>query len=155
MGRELILREVDGQTYQIEQFGPTKAIKVLTKLVKIVGEPLALAIGGAGLSKEAQAEIFGKAIGAISTRINEEEVVGMLKTLAESCLKGDQGAKINFELDFAGKLGHLFKLCKAVLEVQYGDFLGELVDLSGSLKKAEAKTSAKSTGESGALSSVA
>jgi len=153
--KNFVTKTVDGETYQIEQFATTKALNVLSDLVKIVGEPLALAVSGSTLSSEEQSRILGMAVSAMAQRMDKNTVVALVKTLIESCLKGE-GAKINFELEFQGKLGHLFKLVYAVLEVQYGSFLGELLGRAGELAKTKGvNLSKQSTGESGELSSVA
>lgn len=148
MGVQLIEKTVDDTTYKIAEFGTTEALKTLTRLSKILGPSFSIAISGAKIKdKSAQSELFGKAILELTQRLDEEEVVGLCKKLTECCLRGE-GAKINFEIDFKGKLGHLFKLLKAVLEVQYGNFFQEIGSFASELDTSSLSETV-STGESG------
>lgn len=152
MARELVEKYVDGTEYKIEQFPATKSLRILTTLTKILGEPLSMAFALAkneGMNDEKEAEILGKAVGTLCAKLDEDQVIHLVKELVASCLKGE-GAKIQFETEFQGKIGHLFKLLKAILEVQYGDFLGELSSLTGgSEMTARQGTKVTSTGVSG------
>lgn len=150
MARELVEKYVGDQKYQIAEFGTTESLKMLTRLSKILGPSFSMAMSGAKLKdKQAQTELFGKAVGELTQRLDEEEVVALAKKLVECCLKGE-GAKINFEMEFKGKLGHLFKLLKAVLEVQYGNFFQEMSELADTLQVEDtAPSNPTPTGESG------
>lgn len=147
----LVEKEIDGEVYKIEQFATSKAIRVLTELGNLLGPSLQDAIGGAGLKdKGEQNKLFGKAIGDLLMRMDKERNVALAKQLVESVLKGE-GAKINFEQDFKGKLGHLMKLLVAVLEVNYSNFLEDLLGVLDGVKVDS--FGARSTGPSGESSS--
>jgi len=131
---EMVEKEVDGIVYKIEQFPTTKAIRVLTQLGNLLGPSLQDVVGGAGVKeKSEQSKFFGKAIGELLSRMDKESNVALAKQLIESVLRGE-GAKINFELDFRGKLGHLLKLLVAVLEVNYSNFLEDLLGILDGVK---------------------
>jgi len=148
---EMVEKEVDGTTYKIEQFPTSKAIKILTQLGNLLGPSLQDVMGGSGVKdKSEQSRFFGKAIGELLSRMDKEQNVALAKQLVESCLRGE-GAKINFELDFRGQLGHLLKLLVAVLEVNYSNFLDDLLGILDGVKGSN--FAAQSTGQSGASSS--
>jgi len=152
VARQLVEKFVDDEKYQISQFGTTESLKVLTRLSKILGPSFSVAIAGSKIEDaKAQTEILGKAVGELTSRLDEEEVINLIKKLVDCCLKGE-GSKINFELDFQGRLGHLFKLVKAVLEVQYGNFFQEIGSIADSLQepRPQEKSKRAATGAFGA-----
>ena len=143
MARELVQKYVDDQLYEFEQFTTTNSLKTLARLTKIVGEPLAIALGGffkeekpgltpAGIPKPVAApkglldrDIDGDAIkaavAALVDRLDENEVVELVKKLTSEKVLCDHQA-IVFDLHFAGRPLHLFKVLKAAIEAQYGNF---------------------------------
>jgi len=147
--RQLTDKFVDGEAYQVSQFGASQGLKVLTTLTKLVGPSISMAFGAEGQTSEtAQAEVIGRAVNALCEKLDEEKVLNLIKTLIDTALVGE-GKKIVFETHFQGRLGHLFKVLKAVLEVQYGDFLSDLKNLSAGVMPEEGFRPMKSTGESG------
>lgn len=149
MARQLVEKYVDDESYQISQFATTESLKVLTRLSKILGPSFSVAMAGSKISDpKAQTELFGKAVSELTSRLDEEEVIALIKKLIDCCLRGE-GKKINFELDFQGRLGHLFKLLKAVLEVQYGNFFQELGSIADSLQEPAPKEKSKRTATGG------
>jgi hypothetical protein len=112
---------VDSETYEVTQFGASKGMKMLTRLTKILGEPMGM------LFAEDNAEVdkaLPLALKALSDRLDEEMVLDTVKQLLTGIRNHD--GEIQFETHFAGRLGHMFKLLSKVLEVQFGDFLGVL-----------------------------
>lgn len=112
-----------------------------------MGMALATKEGGKMTGKE-QTQLLGGAVRALVERLDEDEVLKTIKDLVDTA--ECDGKKIIFETHFQGKIGHLFKVIFAVLEVQYSDFLGEalsMVEGSGLMGTAPSSTE---TGESGA-----
>lgn len=116
-------------TYQFEQFNTTLALKTLTRLTKIIGEPLAIALGGAEapapgaglLNANLSGDTLGAAMRALVDRLDEKEVIDLLRLLAaEKALCN--GGKIIFDDHYRGDFGLLLKVFRAALEVQYGNF---------------------------------
>lgn len=149
MARELVQRKVDGSLYEFEQFGATHSLKILTKLTKLIGEPLTLAFtamldGEKKLGAEVEApatkksildrkingKMLGEAVKALVDKLDEDEVLSLVQQLCAQSLLCD-GKKIIFDSHYEGRLGHLFKVLGAALEVQYGDFLGEMFASQG------------------------
>jgi hypothetical protein len=138
MGRSIKKVEVDGISYQIGQLMPTKSIKLLTRILKIVGRPAGM------LTNSYQA--LDVVIGAITDKLEEETVVQLLQDILSTtvCMKEDSGkgsVADNFDIHFIEYgLNHLFKLVRESLEVLYGDFFAEkgiLGSLSAFLKPEE------------------
>lgn len=168
MARELISRDVDGSTYQFEQFNTTLSLNVLIRLSKIVGKPLALALGavfgdeqGKGkdeaarslLEQDLKPALLAEAMDALMLRLDEKETIELIKTLAAGKVLAD-GRPVVFDVHYEGRLDHLFRVVQAALEVQYGNFFGALIARVGSFsprssKSATSPASATSIGESG------
>ena len=118
--------EIDGETYKIHLLPPTRALQFSVKLTKLIGEPLA---NMAAAQDKDPAELLPLAVRALVSRLDEGEVVTLVKAMAETCTKNNQ--KINFEADFQGRLGHLVKLVGKVMEVQFGGFFSGLSEMLG------------------------
>ena len=113
---------VEGRTYQVTQFSATKGIRMMTRLTKILGEPMGFLFA----SEKADADqMLPLAIRALADKLDEDVVLDTVKQLLEGVR--DSNGEIQFETHFAGKMKLLFGLLAKVLEVQYGDFIGGLV----------------------------
>jgi Phage tail assembly chaperone protein, TAC len=76
--------------------------------------------------KELDTDILGKAARALIERMDEDEVVGLIKKLTSEGVLCDH-QPIVFDTHYEGNLGHLFKVLMAALEVQYGNFTGAIL----------------------------
>lgn len=152
MTLELVDKIVDGRTYAFEQLNTTTALKVLAKLTKIIGEPLMIGLGSlpkkeqprpltaAGVPAplpepvkkkslgdfdltELKTDVLGRAVAALTDRLDETEVVALVRQLTSEKVLCDN-APVVFDSHFRGQTAHLFKVLMAALEAQYGDFLG-------------------------------
>lgn len=145
MSRELIAKQVDDHVYEFQQFQTTTALSVLAKLTKLVGEPLAIALGSvlqapkqsaelvngvpspvgepksSFLDRDISSDAIGKAVKALTERLDETEVIGLVRKLTTEGVLCDHKPVI-FEEHFRGRMLHLFKVVKAALEAQYGNF---------------------------------
>lgn len=145
MAEGMIQRKVDGRLYEFSIFGAKHALRTLTKLSKIIGEPLTLAFTAMGVSdpenkgksmfdRKIDGKMLGEAVKALTGRMDENEVLDLIEELCgeENCMC--DGKKIIFDKHYEGKLGHLFKVIGTALEVQYGDFLEEMFEKAASGK---------------------
>jgi hypothetical protein len=153
-------REIDGMTVEVFLLPPTHALKVLTRLSKIVGEPLGLAAGAllgdkpeesrgdaeappaSALQKDIPDAVIGKVLAAFTDRLDEGVVLDTLKlVLANVFVKtdGDAGTrKVNLEQDFLGKTLTMLKVFAFALEVNFSDFFAGASGSGAILKKAKA-----------------
>jgi len=132
--------EVGDDEYTIHVLPPTEALKLLGRIVKIIGEPFSELMRGAGeeldgdverkaAAEKAAAEAIPLAARALCRRLDEDEVVAIIKKLMQSVNYDNSPVSRNFERHFQGRLGHLMKVTYATLEVQYEDFLGAVSEM--------------------------
>jgi hypothetical protein len=131
---------VDGATYSVTQFSATKGMKLLTRLTKILGEPMSVFMSDENADAQ---KVLPVAIAALSERLEEDMVVQTVKELMDGVRDSD--GPIQFDTHFAGKFGHLFKLLAKILEVQYGDFFGALIAKGSALQQKQAVPMRKKT----------
>lgn len=128
--------QIDGVTYIVTPFGATRALLILKRLVDAVGGPLARMVGSINVADVMKSNIDGEAlalsINELATKLSAE---GMVELIQELLQKTEQqksiGGKLtnesitpeNFDLVFAGKLGHIPKLVVEVVKLNFGNFL--------------------------------
>lgn len=140
--RELAKIEIDNHTYEFSQFTTTESLRTLTKLTKILGEPMILAISSifkgskekltaedvkrSLLDREINTDVLAQAVRVLMEKMDEDEVIGLVKKLVTDRTSCDM-KPINFDTHFMGELGHLVKVVKAALVVQYGNFFDAIL----------------------------
>lgn len=132
---------IGSEKYQCGTWDVDTATETLTRLVKLLGEPIVMVLmgvvenkqakgGGGGLSAlmdtdidDIKTEAIAKAFQGLAMRLHEDEVKGILKLCC-----GDQllcnGKPVVYNEHFMGRIGHLLKVSMHVLRHQYQDFLG-------------------------------
>lgn len=135
--------------YAFYPMSPERSIKMLTRLTKVLGEPLVRVLAGVvtsqgegedqskpatddrnllmdSLKRESAREAITEAVSTLASRLDEDQVVDTIKTLissAEIKRPGDNGTRrINFEADYAGRIGELMMATRYAIEAEYGDF---------------------------------
>ena len=136
--------ELDGMQYKSTQYGATKGIKLLTKLSKLFAKPIAVLSVGGGLDAKLTPDLIGSALDGVLTELNEDEFDLLIKRVLETTQtqNNDTWVPITgnyFDVHFAGKYGHMFKLLKEVLGFQYNDFLSGITSLQEKLVAPTAK----------------
>ena len=101
---------INDESYMLTHMPATKGVKVLKQLVKLIGP--------------AAAEIFqegniGGAVDILVKNMDSVDVEALLKELVASAAKGNM--TINFDNEFAGDYAKLLKLCKEVVEYNFGN----------------------------------
>lgn len=141
-------RLIDEKEYLIRHMGPKRQIKTLSFIGKTVGTPLSLLADESGGSiLEADAEIVGKVIKSLMDNVDDDRVIEQIEILLTHCeLKAPNGYRsIKMENDFHGELMHLFKVVGAILEVNFGRFLGVSTGLVDRVKAGLTTQSAPSS----------
>lgn len=136
MARESASKTIDGKEYEFTQYGAKQGLKLLLRLGKIVGKPVALgwaAIGdkkeGAGfLERDIKGDILAQAVEALMSNASQDEVLDLCEEFAARGVLCD-GMKIDFNLHYQRNYGLMFRVVQAALEVQYGNFFDALSDL--------------------------
>lgn len=132
---ELVKKEVDGHDYEFSLLGARESLKTLTKLVKLLGEPMAIALGAIGGDRDIEkgkkilaalttSDLLARATRALIERMDEDNVADLVEKLTGKATTMCDGKPIIFNSHYEGRLGHLFKVFGAALEVQFGDFFG-------------------------------
>lgn len=117
--------ELDGESYTLTLFPADQGVKLASKLIKIVGEPLAELAAANGQILE----VLPAAMAALNQRLVDDEVLSLCKQLCSSVMRKGDGSQTldkNFNLYFRGKYGHLFKLLSEVVQYNFADFLDAL-----------------------------
>ena len=142
MSREQTSKMIDGRFYEFSQMGTKKSLKVLATLTRLLGEPLAIALGSATEKKASKLldsnmspELLGKAVHALIDRMDDDQILALIEELASRNVMCDH-KPIIFDLHYSGDIVHLFKVVMAAIEAQFGNFSGAL---SASLSKASAE----------------
>jgi hypothetical protein len=137
--RDPVEKTIDGEQYTFCQLPPKKSLKLLTRLVRIVGPSVGAAMGGhADISVVLGQEInFEKIVSAICGRLDENEVESIVDDLLSQVIHNGQGeVSKKFDVIFGGRLPHLFKVVGEALRVEYGDFLAGMPDLKSVIQRA-------------------
>ncbi len=140
--REPVEKTIDGEQYTFCQLPPKKSLKLLTRIVRIIGAPLGAALDGIKGTGDVRTALetdinISMIVSALCDRLDENEVEAIVDTLLSQVIHAGQGeVSKRFDVLFSGRLGHLFKVLAEALKVEYGDFLADMPDLSAFLPKA-------------------
>ena len=137
--REPLERTIDGEKYTFCQLPAKKSLKLMTRIVRIIGAPIGAALGELPDGDKVSMEVLldrnfnmGAIVAALCDRLDEDEVEAIVDTLLSQVIHEGAG-EISKQVDthFAGRLPHLLKVLAAALSHEYGDFLaggdGQLV----------------------------
>ena len=135
--------KIDGEQYTFCQLPPKRSLKLMTRIIRIVGAPLGAALDGIKSGQVDMATVldadlnFSTIVAALCDRLEENEVEAIVDELLSQVLHAGQGeVSRKFDVLFAGRLPHLFKVLAQALKVEYGDFLAAVPDLGAYLPKA-------------------
>lgn len=147
--REPVKKTIDGEEYIFCQLPPKKSMKLLTRILRIIGPALGVVVGDkTKIDDIANLDIKpGMIVSELCSRLDENEVEHIVDTLLSQvhhCGKGEL-SKV-FDEHFGGRLPHLFNVVFAALEVEYSDFFdGKLGEVIQDLLKGRATPQASPT----------
>lgn len=146
MPREQKEKEIDGQIYQVTQTNAFKALKMQTKLIKILGPGLFSFVGSQGLTgvmslldeTNNDKSAASKLLPILIENFDDEEANTLITLLFEKGVflkDGDASVPLDFEEHFIGKPLTLWKVAWFVVETNFA--MGELLksDLSTTEKE--------------------
>lgn len=148
MGREAEDHEVAGIKYTITQYPLKKSTRIFNKLMKVLVEPAGKAIEAVGgikggeksfLDKEIDTKLIAEAISILSEKMDGDDLYDLLKEICSCAIaEGNEEMKVpggklveNFDAHFQSRMGAMFKLTTKCIEVNYKDFLEELLGQVG------------------------
>ena len=136
--------DIDGSRYEFEKWGAEDSMDALLDLAALVGKPLGMGVSaifgkdeGGGkdkglFDKEFDPNIIAVIMDALTDRIstNKATCKMLIKKFASDKVMCD-GKRITFNTHYQDRLDHLFRVVKAALEVQYGNFFAAFLGASG------------------------
>lgn len=157
--------QVDGAPYEFSRWGAEESLDRLMDLTAIIGGPvggmLALMMGKPGDARaEVTPDVAGTLVRELGIHMHQHRrlVLDLFRKLAADGVIC-RGKPVNFDEHYANNLGHLFRVTRAALEVQYGNFFAEALAAAGMRRvpAASPSTPAPSTsdGKSGPSSAPA
>lgn len=122
--REQIVKEIDGFKYQFNPMAPSKAIALLTSIMKVAG------VSGSSSTDKAAEALFANLADDAVLRIVQNALVGVIFLKPE----GETGVQVIkpavaecFDAHFQQfPFTHLFKVVWASLETNFSDFFSEM-----------------------------
>lgn len=116
-------KEIDGNIYLVTQMPAMKAIRVQSRLMKILGPAFAEMIIA---KKEDPDSCLPKAVTLLVNQLDAETFANLVIELMQGVRRnGAEMKKESIDIQFAGKLNELFLVLQFVLEVNYADFFQE------------------------------
>lgn len=136
--KQISSKLIDGKKYEVGHWALDKQLDIMVKLIKLLGEPIAMMIMGSmqqkGSLKEMldsnlTAQMSSEAIKSLTGRLNEADVKNLLRECTDGLLC--DGKQISYDVHFMGRIFHLLKVTLFCIRHQYQDFLDVIPDLKG------------------------
>jgi len=106
---------INGKTWVCGKFTTSSSIKYFVRLTKLGGEAFAV------ISEYTGDDAIQKAVSLLVQNLDKDDVNDLIKGLLSNTTV--DGQPINYDLEFMGDLGTLFKVLKFVVGANYGSFL--------------------------------
>jgi hypothetical protein len=134
---------VDGRRYLCNKYPGRFALRLLTRLTKLLAKPVAMTVVAETSESEKTDRIglIGGAIDSLMFNIDPDAFEQLVTDVLEgtSIVDGSSHRSIIFDTDFMGSMAHLAKVLKEILAFQYSDFLAagaiDLPSLAAQMKK--------------------
>jgi len=137
------VKMIDDKEYEIWHVMPKEAVRIITKLSKVILEPIGQALGKQNLKdlipnlnliendKKNETDTDTKidvasALKSLSERLDEHELQDIMDTMFKYVhIKTETGGFVPVDInrDFRGKILHMGSVLAAALEVNFADFL--------------------------------
>jgi hypothetical protein len=122
-------RVIDGMTFRVTQLPAMRGVKMLNRLVRILGPAAGRAFAGADPSAGLgglDVGALGGAVAALTERLSDDELESIIRTLLETATVDNTPLLPVFDLKLQGRMGSLLKLLGFALEVNYSNFTSVL-----------------------------
>lgn len=138
------MQQIDGKKYEIFQLAPKESLRILTKIIRIVGGPVGISLASMKgiknlkdlLDSDVGSDLIGSLISTLAGRLDEKDVLDICETLLNNVSCDGVLIQQMEHPNFQGKPFHLLKVVKSALEVNYSDFLQGNSALGSLIKKA-------------------
>jgi hypothetical protein len=116
-------KEINGNLYLVSQMTAMKAIRVQSRLMKLLGPAFAEMIVADKKNPDA---CLPKVVALLVDQLDAETFANLVVELMQNVRRNGQEMKKEIiDIAFAGKLNELFLVLQFVLEVNYADFFQE------------------------------
>ena len=133
---------IGGDTWSTNTLPAFKGLAVTTRIAAILG-----AAGGVlGASGTDENELVGRAISALTARLDEPKTIETVKTLCAELRKNSK--PISFDLEFSGNYGTLVRIIAWLIKENFESFLDAKDQFATWGQAVMQSIPAKSTGES-------
>lgn len=134
---------IDDKTYEFEKWGAEDSLDVLLDISQLIGGPVGSAIGDLfnkeGMHTEINGAMLGMVMEGLTKNLKKEIVKPLIKKLCSEKVLCE-GKPIKFNVHYADDLMHMFRVVKAALEVQYGNFFVAFQGVVGRKQKRQVDT---------------
>ena len=113
-------KQIGEHEYEVTLFTTSNAIKNFRRLLKVIGPSMAVLFEGSNELSLDDTGPIAKAVSLLAENIDKDDVVSLIKDLLSTTMRN--GQRINFDLDFMGKIGDLFKVVIFVVQENYVGF---------------------------------
>lgn len=120
--------------YTIKMYSPTKATKVLPRLLKLLGGPLVEILNE---NNGSEIDKVSKALMSLGENLNEDEFESLIKELMGAVIFEGQPVNTIYDVHFDDGIASVFILAGEVIKWNYKDFLSLV--LAGKEKLAQVK----------------
>lgn len=119
----------EGESFTISQLPAMRGVRLFTRLGKVLGPALAQVgkvLSSSGGLDTIELDALAPALGALFSNLEADVVEQLLRELFATVKVGTQDLLPVFDAKFAGRFDSVLKLAGASLEVQFGNFFGDL-----------------------------
>lgn len=131
--------DVDGRLYAFQKWGAEKALDTLLDIMQFVGKPLSL-LANAVIKDGVKADIKPDMVGIIMDCLlsgmgqNKQTIMAIIKRVTCERVSCNH-QNFLFDTHFQDDLPHMFKVVRAGLDVQYGNFFSAVLNMGGIKRK--------------------
>lgn len=121
-------KRIDECVYTVTPFTGRKGVRIKTRLLKLIGPSLGYFVDGLS-GHDISGQIISEAITKLTMQLDEDQTVNFILELLEKTAKDGKelGDPKVFDLEFAANYGILYKALWFTLEVNFGNFLPEII----------------------------
>ena len=126
-------KTIDGIRYAVTQLDGIRALKIQTKLIKVLGSSLANSLSS-GLDFSKLDEFLKKQLPNLLSNFDDEVVNKIILDLFDTGVFVERKGSlepVDFEIEFAGKINHMWKVAAFIIEVNFG--LGKPIESDSSI----------------------
>lgn len=124
-------KKINGVTYLVTQMDGIRALRTVTALIKILGPAVASILTGTSLDLDVIKSTFLQKLPDILSNFDDKRINNFILYLFEHGVlkegKNNFPEKVDFELDFGGKINDMWKVALFILEVNF--FAGKPIKL--------------------------